>query len=367
MKIKFLLLGTSLSLIPTLTNAQCVATTDCATLGYTETSCPDGKGLKCPFGTTYACPETDQSVCKKYGFKYDCKGTGYTSGIGQTCNNKYTSCTCSSGYEWKSGKCEKINTPSKGTLGTCTGYAKNCSIGQILNSDGTCTSDKVSGKTPIGIVVYIGSDGCGQAIALDNVYKSVSSSQVKSCDFNGGSSISDQVCQIFKDYYFSAAKNHDEALNDFDSCGNTKKLNEINNKIDEAGNQGYYPDGYFSIARAASQYAPSNAQNTKGKWCLPAAGIGREIYENYEKFNNIIKKVNGQLFYKSPSFYFSSTLGKRINNEDSTQAIGTPSSNIYHWGWFYDAGVLYPLGYFRYDDYYLGLDRSILIRPVIEF
>ena len=52
--IKFLLLGTSLSLIPNLTQAQCVATTDCATLGYTEKSCPDGKGLKCPFGNTFA-------------------------------------------------------------------------------------------------------------------------------------------------------------------------------------------------------------------------------------------------------------------------------------------------------------------------
>ena len=367
MNIKFLLIGTSLSLIPNFTQAQCVATTDCASLGYTETSCPNGKGLKCPFGTTFACPATDQSVCEKYGFKYDCRGTGYTSGIGQICNNKYTSCTCSSGYEWKSGKCEKVNTPSNGTLGTCTGYAKNCSIGDILNSDGTCSSDKVSGKTPIGIVVYISPDGCGQAIALDNVYKSVSSSQVRSCNFEGGSSISDRVCQIFKDYYFSANKNHDEALNDFDSCGNTQKLNEINNKIDVSGHQGYYPDGYFSIARAASQYAPSNAQNTKGKWCLPAAGIGREIYKNYEKFNNIIKKVNGQLFYKSPSFYFSSTLGKKIKNEDIAPAIGNPSSNIYHWGWLHDAGVLYPLGYFRYDDYYLGLDRSILIRPVIEF
>ena len=344
-------------------SAQCVATTDCASLGYTEASCPNG-GIKCPFGNSYICLS---GSCAESGFTYDCAGIGYIEGIGQSCHGKYTSCSCSSGYEWKSGKCEKVNTPSNGTLGTCTGYAKNCSIGDILNSDGTCSSDKVSGKTPIGIVVYISPDGCGQAIALDNVYKSVSSSQVRSCNFEGGSSISDRVCQIFKDYYFSANKNHDEALNDFDSCGNTQKLNEINNKIDASGHQGYYPDGYFSIARAASQYAPSNAQNTKGKWCLPAAGIGREIYKNYEKFNNIIKKVNGQLFYKSPSFYFSSTLGKKIKNEDTAPAIGNPSSNIYHWGWLHDAGVLYPLGYFRYDDYYLGLDRSILIRPVIEF
>ena len=45
MKIRFLLIGTSLSLIPNLTFAQCVATQDCATLGYTETSCNGGNGV----------------------------------------------------------------------------------------------------------------------------------------------------------------------------------------------------------------------------------------------------------------------------------------------------------------------------------
>jgi len=52
MNIKFLLLGASLSLIPNLTQAQCVATADCATLGYTETSCPNGGGVKCPWNTS---------------------------------------------------------------------------------------------------------------------------------------------------------------------------------------------------------------------------------------------------------------------------------------------------------------------------
>lgn len=30
-------------------------------------------------------------------------------------------------------------------------------------------NDKVSGKTPIAVVVYIGSDNCGQALALQNL------------------------------------------------------------------------------------------------------------------------------------------------------------------------------------------------------
>ena len=35
-------------------SAQCVATQDCASLGYTEASCPNG-GIKCPFGNTWNC------------------------------------------------------------------------------------------------------------------------------------------------------------------------------------------------------------------------------------------------------------------------------------------------------------------------
>ena len=135
MKIKFLLLGTSLSLIPSLTFAQCVATQDCATLGYTETSCNGGKGVKCPFGNLWACLPTKESICKEEGFtlacnetgqigggdscnglykqcscdssyKYTCTGTGYSGGVGSACNGKYTSCTCASEYEWKDGSCK---------------------------------------------------------------------------------------------------------------------------------------------------------------------------------------------------------------------------------------------------------------------
>ena len=85
MKLKFLLIGTSLSLIPNLLYAQC-AVTDCQQLGYTSLKSCDG-GLKCPFGEYWACPKVEE----------------------------------------------------KAVLGECTGYAKNCKIADILNSDGTCT------------------------------------------------------------------------------------------------------------------------------------------------------------------------------------------------------------------------------------
>ena len=119
--------GQSLSFIPTITFAQCVATQDCATLGYTETSCNGGKGVKCHFGNFWACltsdSEIEQQFCDKYGFKYTCSGTGYSKGVGTACNGKYTSCTCASGYEWNGSSCQKkevVNGPD-GEVYKCNG------------------------------------------------------------------------------------------------------------------------------------------------------------------------------------------------------------------------------------------------------
>ena len=74
-------------------------------------------------------------------YKYTCafdSSTHITGGVGDSCGGFYKSCTCQSGYEWKDGAC-----------------AQNCVVGSILNSDMSCTSTKVSGKTPIGVVSYI--------------------------------------------------------------------------------------------------------------------------------------------------------------------------------------------------------------------
>ena len=72
--------------------AQCVSTQDCATLGYTESSCPNG-GVKCPFGSKWACfPEPDKTA--------------------------------------------------------------DCVIGALYYADGTCSNDYISSKKLLGIVIY---------------------------------------------------------------------------------------------------------------------------------------------------------------------------------------------------------------------
>ena len=69
--------------------AECTPTPDCASIGYTETSC-ETKALKCPFDTSKLfCLPCDTS------FKYDCVGANITGGTGSACGGKYVSCECS--------------------------------------------------------------------------------------------------------------------------------------------------------------------------------------------------------------------------------------------------------------------------------
>ena len=226
---KFLLLGTSLSLTPTLVQAQC-AVTDCQQLGYTSLKSCDG-GLKCPFGEYWACPKVEE----------------------------------------------------KAVLGQCTGYAKNCSIGQILNSDGTCSTDKVSGKTPIGVVVYIsgGSDKCGYAMTASPIATSIQW---------GGYGTDISSLPNYAD--------GQDAITDFDVSGNMTK-------IIQAGSSSTYPAAY-----AALNYAPSAAPTSKGKWALPTAGILNSLYTNLNAINNAISKVGGtQLTGDNEHIWSSSEYG----------------------------------------------------------
>ncbi len=128
----YFLLGTSLSFLPTLSLAQCVETTNCETLGYTETSCDGGKGVKCPFGNKWACLSKD--TCEASGFKYTCSGSGYAGANGDSCGGKYKKCNCAGGYIWDSNQgcvvdaCAGYQYCEHGCRGsdTCGGKCKSC-------------------------------------------------------------------------------------------------------------------------------------------------------------------------------------------------------------------------------------------------
>ena len=216
-----MLLGTGLSLVPNITYAQC-AVTDCQQLGYTSLKSCDG-GLKCPFGEYWACPKVEE----------------------------------------------------KAVLGQCTGYAKNCKIGDILNSDGTCSTDKVSGKTPLGVVVAI-KDNCGYAMTAGSI-----------------AYVEWSIKVAYTGAYLSS--DSDLAIKDFDASGNTQK-------IIQAGGSSIYP-----AAWAAVNYAPSAAPVTKGKWVLPSAGMLNSLYTNMNLINNTISKLGGIPVEGFDAFIWSSS------------------------------------------------------------
>ena len=221
----YLLCGVTMS--PALALGECKPTQDCRALGYKEAPCPE-QGVKCPFGETWYCP-----------------------------------LRCKDGQVWKDGKCTDV-------LGSCSGAAKNCKIGQILNSDASCSDNKVSGKTPIGVVVHVSPEGCGWAITA------MPAAEMKAWSMervNTGVFRSDDRQQIVKD---------------FDVKGNMDKIIQTANDRHGDNAAKFYPAAY-----AALNYMPSEVPTTKGKWMLPSAGILNNVCENLDIVNKAISKLSG--------------------------------------------------------------------------
>ena len=242
--------------------AQCVSTQDCATLGYTESSCPNG-GVKCPFGNKWFCGGDNTTICKQEGFtnactgagqfgkgescanlykqcdcqstyKYTCSGTGYSGGSGSACNGKYTACKCSSGYNWNA------------TSGACIPDIQpvSCDIGTLYYSDGTCYNEKVDSKTLLGVVIY-------EKSASQNGWVMAHKPVKTDIAWDTGS------------YYLTGIT--DTAVSA--SCTNTQKLVAKGSR--------------FAAANAANNYKPTGTPSGKS-WCLPS----------HDLLNNLNNSVN---------------------------------------------------------------------------
>ena len=237
---KFLLCGAAFCFVPQAAVAQC-AVTDCQQLGYTSLKSCTG-GLKCPFGEYWACPKVEE----------------------------------------------------KAVLGECTGYAQNCKIADILNSDGTCSNDKVSGKTPIGVVVYIsgGSDKCGYAMTASPIATNIkwSTENVSTGAFQ--------------------SSNWKTAITDFDVRGNMTKIIQTAN-----GNSSKYPAAYTAL-----NYAPSAILTSKGKWALPTAGILNSLYTN-------LNAINKGEYNKKPTIKAQYPFVKRIKYSKVSLFVIVPSKS----------------------------------------
>ena len=300
----FLFIGTSLSFLPQLTFAQCVATQDCATLGYTETSCSGGNGVKCPFGNKWACFKSESEIknqlCSELGFTLSCTGTGYSGGSGKACNGKYSECTCAAGYTWNnsSQKCEY-----------------DCVIGALYYSDGTCSNSKVSGKTLLGVVIY-------EKSASQNGWIMTVKPVKTGIAWDTGS-------------YYSTGITYKEVSA---SCLNTKKLVANGSR--------------FAAANAANNYKPTGTPSGKS-WCLPSY----DLLNNLNNSTNLAK-VNAGI---------TTAGGKKIGfgTSSSYENVWSSSEDDRYcaWNFYADTSGSFDMGdYLKYND-----NDSYSVRPVLAF
>ena len=304
MKIRFLLLGTSLSLIPQTINAQCVATQDCATLGYTETSCSGGSGVKCPFGNKWACFKSEAEICNDLGFTLTCTGTNQTGGAGKACNGKYTECTCATGYTWNdsSQKCEDATA--------------NCTIGALYYADGTCSNDYIYTKKLLGIVIY-------EKSASQNGWVMAHKPVETRIIWDTGSDYSTGIT--------------DEAVSA--SCTNTQKLVALGSR--------------FAAANAANNYKPTGTPNGKS-WCLPS----------YDLLNNLNNSVNFAKVNAGITTAGGTKLGYGGLPSYSYEHVWSSSEYNYNsvWGFF-----AFTSGSFNMDTSTKYGYSSSVVRPVLAF
>ena len=301
MKIRFLLIGTSLSFIPSLTSAQCVATQDCATLGYTETSCSGGSGVKCPFGNKWACFKSESEFCNEYGFTLSCTGTGYSGGVGKACNGKYSECTCATGYIWNDSSQTCENT---------------CIIGALYYSDGTCSQDKLSSKTLLGVVIY-----------------------EKSASQNGWiMTVKPVKTGIAWGVYGTTTVITDKAVSA--SCTNTQKLVALGSS--------------YAAANAANNYQPTGTPSGKS-WCLPSYDLLNSLNNsvNFAKVNASITTAGGtKLGYGEHPYYFYENVWSSSEASDAN-------------AWYFRADTSGSFGMTNYGKNYDYGGNSV--RPVLAF
>ena len=176
------------------------------------------------------------------------------------CSSKISSWSCNSGYKQEGS--------------SCVVASETCKIGSIYYTDGTCLSaaNHQTNKTVLGIVVHTTDNGKHGQIMTPWPIDADGNKSSSSVGMAWGGSSTD----------ISSLPNmtsSTQAEADFDSCGNT-------DKIVAAGDAGTYP-----AAWAARKYAPTSTTN--GKWCLPAAGIMINIYNNQGTIQDAISKVGG--------------------------------------------------------------------------
>ena len=257
-------------------HAACTPTPDCASIGYTETSC-EGDSLKCPFDITkMMCMPCDSS------YRYDCSGDNITGGVGDTCGGKYVTCACSEGSVFQNGACACDNS---------------CTVGAIYYSDGTCSACVDSNKTAIGIVVK--DNALITALNVPDMRWSSSTTNVSGITETKDSSVAKQ---------------------DYNGKANTLAILETFPSDTTSNNAAVFCNSYTTEGTNA------------GDWYLPALGeVYDYIYTNYAKVKAGWDKVGTTI---SDSYFWSSSEYSgngawNVSSSSGGMSYSTKYSNLY--------------------------------------
>ena len=228
-----------IGLVPFNVYAECTPAPDCASIGYTETSC-EGDFVKCPFDTSKLfCIPCDSS------FKYDCSGENITGGTGSACGGKYVSCECVTNYIFDNGSC------------ICPEIAEaDCLVGAIYYPDGKCSNDYVACLNPVGVVVKDNALVMSWRKSSNITWASNTTTNTSLTDITPIASVK----------------------TDYDGKNNTAVIVATYSNDTIENNAAVY----------CYNYAPTGMESSKGQWYLPAAGeVYDYIYGNHTTLNTI--------------------------------------------------------------------------------
>lgn len=202
------------------------------------------------------------SSCDGYPYAANSIPIGYIKGEScESCSGtKYKTKTgvCASGYVWSNNSCRQ-----------------SCSVGNILNSDMSCSSSKISGKTPIGVVSYV----------------------------SGNTRLAIQLEDDGEKYW---SKNSVDISGIPNYSTDTKAKNDFNGKANTAAWVAYYGSGASSYA-AGYCYNYSTRGTSRGQWYLPAAGeLYASIWTNKTKVNSGLSAAGGDQL-PTTDFHWSSS------------------------------------------------------------
>lgn len=187
--------------------AECVATPDCASLGFnkSEADCP-ANALKCPWDASKLFCGDEPAVSCGEAYKYTCEEYGYTGGVGNPCNDLYASCECdtSNHYYWTGSACKQncngyyySCTGSNESPGydSCNGYYNECNC-----NNGTYWNGSSCGKAEVVLEICVSLPYCSYSDCysrVPSVSGSISQSGGTYKSFDGPMSWSSSNCTDF--------------------------------------------------------------------------------------------------------------------------------------------------------------------------